>query len=35
MPANDVTKAVPDDAAPTTPHKQLAPKKIFETGFGE
>ena len=35
MPANDGTRAVTDDAAPITPHKQLAPKKTFETGCGE
>ena len=35
MPANDVTRAVPDDAAPINPNKQLAPKKTFESGFGE
>ena len=35
MPANNVTRAVPDDAAPIAPHKQLVPKKIFATGFGE
>ena len=35
MPANDVTSAVPDDATPITPQKQLAPKKTFETGLGE
>ena len=35
MGANDVTRAVPDDAAPIIPHKQLASKKTFKTGFGE
>ena len=35
IPANDVTSAVVEDAAPTTPHTQLAPKKTFATGFGE
>ena len=35
IPVNEVTKAVPEDAAPNTPHTQLAPKKTLETGFGE
>lgn len=32
---NDVANAVPEDAAPATPNKQLAPKQTFEIGFGE
>lgn len=35
LPTNDVTKAVSNGTAPIIPHKQLAPKKSFETGFGE
>ena len=34
-PANEVTNAVAEDTAPAVPHIQLAPKKTFETGFGE
>lgn len=35
IPTNDVTRAVPDEAAPTTPQTQLAPKNTLATGFGE
>ena len=35
IPANEVTKTVSEDAAPNTPHTQLAQKKTLETGFGE
>jgi hypothetical protein len=35
IPANEVTRAVLEDAVPITPHKQLVPKKTFATGFGE
>ena len=35
MPANDVTRAVPDAPAPINPHRKKKKKKAFETGFEE
>lgn len=33
IPTNDVTRAVPDEAAPTTPQTQLAPKRLWLLGL--
>jgi hypothetical protein len=34
MPANDVSRAVPEERAPAAPHMTLAPKKTLESGLG-